>query len=150
MCEGDALPMMIMLQALDVFASSPGVCEQAIASLGSLSLRLGHNAATITARGGMRLICAAMRRHNDHVGVQRAACLAVRNMVVRSKERVALAFEEGIEPLLVAAYSTHMVARDVAYACLRDLGVSYAETTVGLAAAERATRALAAGDIATK
>jgi hypothetical protein len=36
---------------------------------------------------------------------------------------------------------------DVAYACLRDMGVSYAETTLGRAQAERAERALAAGDI---
>jgi hypothetical protein len=42
------------------------------------------------------------------------------------------------------------IARDVAYAALRDLGVSYAETTIGREQAERAARAIAANDISVK
>ena len=44
------------------------------------------------------------------------------------------------------AYLNHATARDVAYAALRDMGVPYAETATGKAQAERAVRAIAAGD----
>jgi hypothetical protein len=44
------------------------------------------------------------------------------------------------------AYLNHPTARDVAYAALRDMGVPYAETATGKAQAERAVRAIAAGE----
>ncbi len=44
----------------------------------------------------------------------------------------------------------HAAARDVSYACLRDMGVDYAETVIGRAQADRAARAVAAGDISVK
>jgi hypothetical protein len=44
------------------------------------------------------------------------------------------------------AYLNHATARGVAYAALRDMGVPYAETATGKAQAERAVRAIAAGD----
>ncbi len=44
----------------------------------------------------------------------------------------------------------HPAARDVSYACLRDMGVEYAETVIGRAQAERAARAVEAGDIRVK
>ena len=40
----------------------------------------------------------------------------------------------------------HTSVRDVAYACLRDLGTDV-ETAIGAAQAERAARALAAGSV---
>lgn len=52
----------------------------------------------------------------------------------------------GFEPLAQKAYLHHPTARDVAYAALRDMGVPYAETATGKAQAERAARAIAAGD----
>jgi hypothetical protein len=56
----------------------------------------------------------------------------------------------GFEQLLQDAYVRHLGCRDVAFACLRDMGVSYAETDVGREQAARAARAIAAGDISVK
>ena len=70
----------------------------------------------------------------------------MRNLVVKSPERVGEAFDRGFEGLVQEAYRRHPLARDVAYAALRDLGVPYAETATGKAQAERAARAIAAGD----
>ena len=50
------------------------------------------------------------------------------------------------EALLQQCYLRHSSARDVSYACLRDLGADV-ETTIGVAQAERAARAIAAGSV---
>lgn len=50
----------------------------------------------------------------------------------------------------VVVCSRPLCCRDVVYACLRDLGVEYAETMTGKAQAERAARAIATGNIAVK
>jgi len=150
MCADAATPMKLMLAAMGTCAASAPVMDQTIAALGNLALRLPDNAARMVAAGLLPAIAAAMRAHGGHAGVQRSACLAVRNLVVRSKDRVAIAFEAGLEGLLQLAYGRHEVCRDVAYACLRDMGCEYAETTLGRAAAERALRAQEAGDITVK
>jgi hypothetical protein len=177
MCAGDAAAMSLMLQTLHVYSGWATVMEQAIAAVGNLCLRLAGNCATITSRGGIGLIAAAMRRHPEHAGVQRSGCLALRNLVVRDADRIRAAFDEGMftqlhfntlacfrdpccylqavgiagcEPLLQQAYIKHQVCRDVAYACLRDMGCTYAETSLGREAAERAARAIESGDIRTK
>jgi hypothetical protein len=150
MCEGDAPTLALIVQSLQTFAGAPAVLEQSIAALGNLCLRLLDNAEACFQRGVLPLIQQAMSRHPLAVGMQRVACLTVRNMVTRSKARVQAAFEEGLEPLLQQAYMRHVICRDVAYACLRDMGCSYAETDIGKAQAERAARAIATGDIAVQ
>lgn len=127
---------------------SPGVAEQAAGIIGNLALRTPDGVrAAIGAGGGVAALVGAMRSHPGEAGVQRAACLSLRNLVNRSAERKQAAFDEGVEPLLQAAFVRHPPARDVAYAAMRDLGLEYAETTTGRAQAERAARAAAAGDI---
>jgi hypothetical protein len=130
--------------------SSAAVVEAALGGLANLSLRPEANKVAIAAAGGLALVAGAMRAHPTVPGVQRSACLAARNLVSRSAERRAAAFDEGFEALLQEAYRRHPGARDVAYACLRDMGVDYAETLTGRAQAERAARALAAGDISVQ
>jgi hypothetical protein len=136
----------VLLQAFDTFCEAPGVLDQASSAIANLCLRLSDNAARAHARGALPLISRAMRKHPGAASLQRSACLAVRNLVVKSPERVQAAFDAGLETLLQAAYTRHPTARDVAYAALRDMGVSYAETTTGRAQAERAALAIAAGD----
>lgn len=150
MCEGEAAPLSLLLQALDTFKGAPSVLEQVVATIGSLCLRLPDHAALIHARGAMQVLSAAMRRHPGHLGLQRALCLALRNIFTRSKERMAAAADEGFEALFQAAYMRHPACRDVAYACLRDMGCTYAETEIGRAQADRAARAIAAGDISVQ
>lgn len=137
----------LILLALTQFADFAPVAETAIGCLGNLALRPEGNKQAIFAGGGLGLIATSLRLHPSSPGLARAACLAVRNIVVRSPERVQSAFDEGLEPLLQEAYTRHPACRDVAYACMRDMGCSYAETGTGRAQAERAARALAAGDI---
>jgi armadillo repeat-containing protein 6 len=129
---------------------SPSVLDQIIAVLGNLCLRLPDNCARVHTRGGLALIARAMRTHPGHLGLQRSACLALRNIIVKEPARAAAAFDEGFEGLLQQTYMRHPSARDVSYACLRDMGVDYAETVIGRAQAERAARAIAVGDIRVK
>lgn len=144
-------PLDLILCCLSAWcAASATVAEAALGCVANLALRAEANKAAIFSRGGLGLVAAALRAHPDSAGVARASCLAVRNVVVRSPERVQAAFDEGLEQLLQRAYGRHPGARDVAYACLRDMGCEYAETTTGRAQAERAARALAAGDISVQ
>lgn len=150
--------MSVALAALESFAApslagdapAAAVCEQAAATIGNLCLRMGEHAELAVARGALPLLAAAMRAHAASAGMQRAACLAVRNMVVRSKDRAAAAFAAGLEATLQAAYARHPTTRDVVYSALRDMGCEYAETTRGQEQAARAARAIAAGDISVK
>lgn len=152
-------PLHLSLAAIRIFSSASsfagdlaaaGSIEQALHTIGNLCLRLSEHADLVVAEGGMALIARAMRVHPAAQGVQRASCLAIRNIVVRSKERAAAAFDAGLEALLKAAYARHPFCRDVVYAALRDMGCDYAETTRGQAQAARAMRAIAAGDISVK
>ena len=92
------------------------------------------------------LLARAMRTHAGHAALQRSACLALRNVVVKDRARAQAALEEGLEQLLQQCYMRHPSAHDVSYACLRDLGVDV-ETSIGVAQAERAARAIAAGSV---
>lgn len=147
---GEGPTLNVLLQALDTMMTSPSVLDQVIAVLGNLCLRLPDNCARVHTLGGFPLLARAMRTHIGHLGLQRSACLALRNMIVKSPDRIQAAFDEGFENLLQQTYMQHPAARDVSYACLRDMGVEYAETVIGRAQAERAQRALVAGDIRVK
>lgn len=152
-------PLHLALASIRLFSSgssfsgdlaASGSVEQALHTVGNLCLRLPEHSDLVVAEGGMSVIARAMRVHPMSQGVQRAACLAIRNTVVRSKERAAAAFDAGLETLLKEAYARHPFCRDVVYAALRDMGCDYAETTRGQAQAARAMRAIAAGDISVK
>jgi len=143
MGTGSTLGM--ILHCFSTFSEAPTVLEQAAAAISNLCLRLTDNATRAAAGGAIPLLATAMRKHPHQPGLARAGCLAIRNLVVKSPERIALAFDEGFEALVQEAYKRHPFARDVAYAALRDMGVPYAETATGRAQAERATRAIAAG-----
>lgn len=150
-------PLHLALAAMDKFSApgcagdplAAGVTEQAAAAVGNLCLRLGEHADMVVACGGLAAVAKGMRTHAASLGVQRACCLAIRNVVVRSKARAAAAVEEGLEGLLTEAYKRHPHARDVVYAAMRDMGLHY-DTDIGKEQAARAERAIAAGDISVK
>ena len=63
-----------------------------------------------------------MRLHPQQGGVQRAACMLLRNLGSRSPDvRLEIA-EVGAEKFLRLARHAHSICEDVAYAALRDLG----------------------------
>lgn len=144
---GEGPTLGLLLQVLQTGQDVPPILEQAVAALGNLCLRLPSNAERVFSRGGLQLIARAMARHPGYGPIQRSACLTLRNIIARSPERIQAAFDEGFENLLQAAYVRHPTCRDVSYACLRDMGCSYAETTIGRAQADRAARAIAANNI---
>lgn len=57
-----------------------------------------------------------------YVGVQKQACMALRNMVARTRDYCAAILELGAEALLNHAGSNHKDCADEAKAALRDLG----------------------------
>jgi hypothetical protein len=95
MCSGPALPLRTMLQALQVLRGVPGVLEHAIGCLSALSLRHPANAQTAVDAGALALVARCMESHPASSAVQRAGCLAIRNLIVKSPQRIALAVDEG-------------------------------------------------------
>jgi hypothetical protein len=143
---GEGATLGVLLQALDTLISAPSVVEQVVGTLCNVCLRLPDNCARAVERGALPLLVRAARTHAGHAQLQRAVCLALRNVVVKSRARAQAALDEGFEGLLQQTYMRHPSARDVAYACLRDLGTDV-ETHIGQAQAERAARAIAAGSV---
>ena len=136
----------MLLQAFQTFGAAPVVLDQASSAIANLCLRLGDNASRAHDRNIFTLMATAMHQHPGNASLQRSACLATRNLIVKSPERVQAAFDAGLETLLQKAYTNHATARDVAYAALRDMGAEYAVTATGAAQAERVKLAIAAGD----
>jgi hypothetical protein len=143
---GEGATLGVLLQALENLIAAPSVVEQVCGVLSNICLRLPAIAQRVVDRGGLPLLARAMRTHAGHAALQRSACLALRNVVVKDRARAQAALDEGFEQLLQQCYMRHSSAHDVSYACLRDLGVDV-ETSIGVAQAERAARAIAAGSV---
>ena len=68
------------------------------------------------------LIVYAMQVHTNHSGVQKQACMAVRNLVARTRHHVPAFLESGVEPLIRKARQQHKTKLDdESHAALRDL-----------------------------
>ena len=72
--------------------------DQAAAAVSNLCLRIPDNAVRAAVGGALPLLARAMRKHAASAGLQRSGCLALRNLVVKSPERVQTAFDEGAAP----------------------------------------------------
>ena len=143
---GEGPTLGVLLQALENMIYSPSVIEQVIGVMSNVCLRLPENSQRIVDRGGLPLLARAMRTHMGHATLLRAVCLALRNIASKNKLLAQAALDEGFEALLQQCYMRHTSARDVAYACLRDLGTDV-ETSIGQAQAERAARAISMGTV---
>lgn len=88
----------------------------------AICLRQPEIAEAIVGAKGHHLAVSAMRLHPTQPGVQRSACMLLRNLGSRSPSvRVEIA-EVGAEKFLRLARANHANCEDVAYAALRDLG----------------------------
>jgi len=122
-CAGDAKPLSVLLSGLQGFMSDASVVEQALAALSVSVLRTPENAQMVADRDALPFIAKAMQVHPQAAGLQRQACLCIRNLVSRSKSTLTEPLlEEGVEALLRAAKGSHPDCQDVAKAALRDLG----------------------------
>ena len=122
-CAGDAKPLSVLLSGLQGFMTDASVVEQALAALSVSVLRTPENAQMVADKDALPFIAKAMQMHPDAAGLQRQACLCVRNLVSRSKSSLTEPLlEEGVEALLRAAKASHPACQDVAKAALRDLG----------------------------
>lgn len=59
--------------------------------------------------------------HPDAVKLQRQACMAIRNMVVRNQDLIDAVLGEGAENAINVALASHKDCKDEATAALRDL-----------------------------
>ena len=123
--KGDGLG--VVLKAMEEHASAPLVIEQGLAAMSVLSLRHPDNCDRISQLGAIQLMTSLMENHPQQAGVQRQAISTLRNMVSdwKNKELVQAILDAGAEPLIRNARSLHPVCEEVAYAALRDLGLSY-------------------------
>ena len=88
-----------------------------------MALRNTNKCVHISKGHGIDLIVDAMTRHPKAEWVQRSGCLALRNLVSKNPELVAVIVEAGAEEPIRLARLTHPVCDDVAFAALRDLGL---------------------------
>jgi hypothetical protein len=114
--------------------------EQMIGALAAVCLKNPSGASSVGASGALDAVADAAHRAPAHAGIQRAACLFVRNAVSRCPDNAALALRCGFEPLLRVAKRRHpRECVDVGSAALRDLGCEnynegYAPTTAVMGA----------------
>jgi len=99
------------------------VQEQAIGALGALMLKNPVGAAECSGAGVFDVVLEAMQLAKESKGVQRQACMFLRNVVVRNPENKPLVLAGGAEDLLRAAKKLHPnECMDVSSAAMRDLG----------------------------
>uniref|UniRef100_A0A2K5QWR6 Armadillo repeat-containing protein 6 n=1 Tax=Cebus imitator TaxID=2715852 RepID=A0A2K5QWR6_CEBIM len=100
-----------IVAAMTRHLASPQVCEQSCAALSVLALRKPNNSRII-----------AMKAHPQEAGVQKQACMLIRNLVSRSRAFSKPILDLGAEALITKAQSNHRSCEDVAKAALQDLG----------------------------
>lgn len=112
----------LIVLAMSRHLGSPQVCEQSCAALCMLALRKPENCRVIMEGGGALAALQAMKTHPREAGVQKQACMLIRNLVARTRDFSQLILEMGAENLIVEARAAHRDCDDVAKAALRDLG----------------------------
>lgn len=90
----------------------------------ALTLRNPEGCEAANSAGVFEAIAEAMSEQPDSAGVQRQACMAIRNMVVRNLELRPVAQGKGLEALIRKARARHpKQCDDVGSAALRDMGL---------------------------
>jgi hypothetical protein len=104
-------------------AAAAPLCESGLALLAALTLRNPEGAAAAATAGGLDVALDVMSAFPSAPGLQRAACMYLRNSAARNLELRPLMLERGAEALLRAAKAAHAgTCTDVGSAALRDLG----------------------------
>lgn len=101
---------------------SEKVAEQGAAALAALLLKTPANATALAAVGGPHVLVTVMHMHAGAPKLQRQACMALRNCVVRNRELVDDVLGQGAEAVLNIALTNHKDCVDEAKSALRDLG----------------------------
>uniref|UniRef100_A0A670KFD6 Armadillo repeat containing 6 n=3 Tax=Podarcis muralis TaxID=64176 RepID=A0A670KFD6_PODMU len=112
----------LIVLAMTRHLGSPLVCEQSCAALCMLALRKPENCRVIMEGGGALAALQAMKMHPKEAGVQKQACMLIRNLVSHTRDFSQLILEMGAEDLIAEARAAHRTCEDVAKAALRDLG----------------------------
>lgn len=112
----------LIIDTMNQQLRSEKVAEQGAAALAALLLKTPANATAVAAAGGPHVIVTVMHMHPDAVKLQRQACMAIRNCVVRNRELVDDVLGQGAEAVLNIALQKHKDCADEAKAALRDLG----------------------------
>ena len=101
------------------------LCEAGLTLLAALTLRNPDGAAAAAAAGGLDIAVELMALFPGASGLQRAACMYLRNSAARNLELRPLMLERGADALLRAAKAAHpATCNDVGSAALRDLGAA--------------------------
>lgn len=87
-----------------------------------MTLRKPDNSRVIIEGGGALAALQAMKAHPQEAGVQKQACMLIRNLVSRSQVFSKPILDLGAEELILQARAAHPDCEDVAKAALRDLG----------------------------
>ncbi len=120
---GGLVPLVAVLSSSCSGASAAPTCEAALALLAALSLRNPDFVTAAAASGALDATLDAMAAHPAVPGLQRAACMFLRNSAARNPDVRPMLRERGAEPLLRAAKRAHpALCADVGSAALRDLG----------------------------
>ena len=126
----DGLPALLtLLCERPAGAAAVPLCEAGLTLFAALTLRNPDGAAAVAAAGGLDIAVELMALFPCASGLQRAACMFLRNTAARNLELRPLMLERGAEALLRAAKAAHpATCTDVGSAALRDLGaVNYNE-----------------------
>jgi len=98
------------------------LCEAGLTLLAALTLRNPEGSASAAAAGGLDVALELMSQFPAASGLQRAACMYLRNSAARNLELRPLMLERGAEALLRSAKAAHPgTCTDVGSAALRDL-----------------------------
>ncbi|XP_072167007.1 armadillo repeat-containing protein 6-like [Diadema setosum] len=107
-----------ILGAISRFIRQPQVCEAGCGAVAAIVLRKPANCTAVMEAEGAKLLVQVLGIHGEEAGVQKQACMAVRNLVARTRQYSEAFIQLGIEPLLRGA---QRLCPDEAKAALRDL-----------------------------
>ncbi|XP_067932090.1 armadillo repeat-containing protein 6-like [Watersipora subatra] len=110
----------IIVSAIDHHQTSEALCANSCACLATISLRNPENVKRIMECHGHTAVIQCMKLHPNSTQVQKQACMAIRNLVSRTRENNEAILGLGAEELINRAM-TVPDCKDEAKAALRDL-----------------------------
>ncbi len=117
------LDLLIHILNTDPYSQDGVVLEHGFGCLAQFSLRSPQNSKRIVdSNVAIELLVKSMRKFFDRDGLQRQACLTIRNIAGRCPELRSLLLDSGVESVLRDA-GRITTCVDEAYSALRDLGV---------------------------
>mmetsp|Transcript_24911 Transcript_24911/g.64895 ORF Transcript_24911/g.64895 Transcript_24911/m.64895 type:complete len:510 (+) Transcript_24911:282-1811(+) len=119
---GDRGGIALIIDTMQQQLRSEKVAEQGASALAALMLKTPANAKAVAACNGPHILVTVMHMHPEAIKLQRQACMALRNCVVRNRELVDDVLGQGAEAVLNIALEKHKDCADEAKAALRDLG----------------------------